>query len=69
MDCVYALAYFSMHFESVHVAVKLSFVVGYDGISKRHADEIMALKETECQTPRMYFLCTLAYFSMCFESA
>ena len=69
MDSVCALAYFSMRFESVQAGVKLSFVVGNDGISKRHVDEIMARKETECQTPRMYFICTLAHFSMCFESA
>ena len=69
MDFVCALAYCSMRFESVQVAVKLSSVVGYDGISKRHADEIMARKETDCQTARMYFICTLARFSVCFESA
>ena len=69
MDFVCALDYFSTRFESAQVAVKVSFVVGNDAISKRYADEIMARKETDCQTPRMYFVCTLARFSLCFESA
>ena len=64
-----ALANFGMHFEYDQVGVKLSFVVGKDGISKLLADEIMARNETECQTPRMYSIRTLANFGMCLESA
>ena len=69
MVSVRALANFGTHFESDLVGVKLSFAVGYDGISKLRADEIMARNETGSQTPRMYFICTPAHFSMCFESA
>ena len=41
---------------------------GSDGCYKLHVDEIVARNETACRTHRMDFICTLAYYSMHFES-